>query len=62
MIHKGFQKGNHYHHQRYEKFMILSGDGVIRLRKKFEAEVIEFHASKVMLQLITIPPVFIHHI
>ena len=62
IIHKGFQKGNHYHHQRYEKFMILSGDGVIRLRKKFEAEVIEFHASKVMLQLITIPPGFIHHI
>jgi UDP-2-acetamido-2,6-beta-L-arabino-hexul-4-ose reductase len=62
IIHKGFQKGNHYHHQRYEKFMILSGDGVIRLRKKFESEVIEFHSSKVMFQLITIPPGFIHHI
>jgi UDP-2-acetamido-2,6-beta-L-arabino-hexul-4-ose reductase len=62
IIDKGFQKGNHYHHQRYEKFMILSGDGVIRLRKKFESEVIEFHASKVTLQLITIPPGFIHHI
>jgi UDP-2-acetamido-2,6-beta-L-arabino-hexul-4-ose reductase len=62
IIHKGFQKGNHYHHQRYEKFMILSGGGVIRLRKKFESEVIEFHSSKVMLQLITIPPGFIHHI
>jgi UDP-2-acetamido-2,6-beta-L-arabino-hexul-4-ose reductase len=62
VIHQGFQKGNHYHHQRYEKFMMLSGDGVIRLRKKFESEVIEFHSANVMLQMITIPPGFIHHI
>jgi UDP-2-acetamido-2,6-beta-L-arabino-hexul-4-ose reductase len=62
VIHPGFKKGDHYHHIRYEKFMIISGEGVIRLRKKYHDEVVEFTAQEFTHQLITIPPGYIHQV
>jgi UDP-2-acetamido-2,6-beta-L-arabino-hexul-4-ose reductase len=55
-------KGNHYHHIRWEKFLILSGDGHIRLRKKFTKDVIVFSSKEHRYQFVTIPPGYIHEI
>jgi UDP-2-acetamido-2,6-beta-L-arabino-hexul-4-ose reductase len=60
LIHPGFIKGNHFHHQRWEKFMILAGQGVVKLKQKFTNKVLSFEASHFTHQLITIPPGYIH--
>jgi UDP-2-acetamido-2,6-beta-L-arabino-hexul-4-ose reductase len=62
IINSGYKKGEHFHHIRFEKFMFLSGDGVLRLRKKYHDEVYEFTAKDFTHQMITIPPGYIHEI
>jgi UDP-2-acetamido-2,6-beta-L-arabino-hexul-4-ose reductase len=62
LIHPGFEKGNHFHHQRWEKFMIISGQGVVKLRQKFTDAVLLFDAKDVRFKLITIPPGYVHQI
>jgi len=56
----GIVKGNHWHNLKNEKFMIVSGSGVIRLRKIYEAEIIDVHASADKLEVIDIPPGYTH--
>lgn len=58
----GIVKGNHWHHTKNEKFLVVSGRGVIRLRKIDESEVIEYHVSGDKLQVIDIPPGYTHNI
>lgn len=55
-------KGNHYHHIRWEKFLMLSGEGQIRLRKKFTKDVLIFSSKEHRYQFVTIPPGYIHEI
>jgi UDP-2-acetamido-2,6-beta-L-arabino-hexul-4-ose reductase len=55
-------KGNHYHHIRFEKFLMLSGEGQIRLRKKFTKDVLIFSSKEHRYQFVTIPPGYIHEI
>ena len=62
VIHPDHKKGNHYHHIRWEKFLILSGDGQIRLRKMFTKEVIVLSSKEYLYQFVTIPPGYIHEI
>ena len=38
-------KGNHWHHTKNEKFLVVKGKGVIRFRKIDEDEVIEYFVS-----------------
>jgi len=37
----GIVKGNHWHHSKSEKFLVVSGKGIIRFRKIDENEIIE---------------------
>lgn len=62
LIQPGFQKGNHFHHQRWEKFMIISGEGTIKLRKKFEHKSLIFAAKDLYFKMLTIPPGYVHQI
>ncbi len=62
LIQPGFQKGNHFHHQRWEKFMILSGEGTIKLRQKFESKPLTFASKDLSLKMLTIPPGYVHQI
>ena len=41
----GITKGNHWHHTKNEKFLVVSGDGVIRFREIDSSEVIEYFVS-----------------
>lgn len=55
-------KGNHWHHTKNEKFLVVSGKGVIRFRKIGSDEVIEYHVSCDTLEVVDIPVGYTHNI
>ena len=55
-------KGNHWHHTKNEKFMVVSGIGVIRFRKIGDDKVIEYKVSGEKLEVIDIPTGYTHNI
>ena len=58
----GIVKGNHWHHTKNEKFLVVNGNGVIRFRKIDETEIIEYYVSGDRLQVVDIPPGYTHNI
>ena len=58
----GVVRGNHWHHTKIEKFLAVSGEGLIRLRNINNCEVIEYHISGKKLEFIDIPPGYTHNI
>lgn len=58
----GITKGNHWHHTKNEKFLVVSGRGVIRFRKIDEDKVIEYKVSGEKLEVIDIPTGYTHNI
>ncbi|WP_308746216.1 capsular polysaccharide biosynthesis protein CapF [uncultured Bacteroides sp.] len=57
-------KGNHWHHTKNEKFVAISGEGVIRFRDMRQpgSEVIEYHVSGDKIEVIDIPTGYTHNI
>ena len=55
-------KGNHWHHSKNEKFLVVSGEGVIRFRALGTDEVIEYFVSGKKLQVVDVPVGYTHHI
>ena len=55
-------KGEHWHHTKHEKFIVLSGEGVIRFRKPEETTVISYRVSGDVFQVVDIPPGYTHNI
>jgi UDP-2-acetamido-2,6-beta-L-arabino-hexul-4-ose reductase len=57
-------KGNHWHHTKNEKFLVVSGRGVIRLRLVNEVrdKVIEYFVSDTKFEVVDIPPGYTHNI
>ncbi len=58
----GVTRGNHYHHTKTEKFFVLEGDGLIRMRAVEGGPVDEYRVSGSAYQVIDIPPGFTHSI
>ena len=58
----GITKGNHWHHTKNEKFLVVSGSGVIRFRKIGKDKVIEYHVSGDKLEVVDIPTGYTHNI
>lgn len=58
----GITKGNHWHHTKNEKFLVVSGNGVIRFRKIDSDEVIEYFVSGEKLEVVDIPVGYTHNI
>lgn len=58
----GIAKGNHWHHTKNEKFLVVSGRGVIRFRKIETSEVIEYFVRGEKLEVIDIPVGYTHNI
>jgi UDP-2-acetamido-2,6-beta-L-arabino-hexul-4-ose reductase len=58
----GIAKGNHWHHTKNEKFLVVSGRGVIRFRKIDSDEIIEYFVSGDKLEVVDIPPGYTHNI
>ncbi len=56
-------KGNHWHHTKNEKFLVVSGKGAIRFRKVDEpSAVIEYFVSGDKLEVLDIPVGYTHNI
>ena len=58
----GITKGNHWHHTKNEKFLVVSGRGVIRFRRLDAEEIIEYHVSADKLEVVDIPTGYTHNI
>jgi len=55
-------KGQHWHHTKNEKFVVVSGEGVIRFRKIDSEEVIEYFVSGNKIEVVDIPVGYTHNI
>ncbi len=58
----GITKGNHWHNTKNEKFVVVQGEALIRFRKPFEQEVIEYKVSGNKIQVVDIPCGYTHSI
>ncbi len=58
----GITKGNHWHHTKNEKFVVVSGRGVIRFRKIDCDDVIEYFVSGDKIEIVDIPVGYTHNI
>lgn len=55
-------KGQHWHHSKNEKFLVVKGNGVIRFRKVGEDKVIEYPVNGEELEVVDIPTGYTHSI
>ncbi|RDU21997.1 capsular polysaccharide biosynthesis protein CapF [Anaerosacchariphilus polymeriproducens] len=58
----GITKGNHWHHTKNEKFIVVSGTGVIRFRKIGTEQVIEYFVSGDKMEIVDVPCGYTHNI
>ncbi len=58
----GITKGNHWHHTKNEKFVVVSGKGVIRFRKPESDKIIEYYVSGDKIEVVDIPVGYTHNI
>ena len=58
----GITKGEHWHHTKNEKFLVVSGKGVIRFRKIGEEKVHEYFVTGDKLEVVDIPVGYTHNI
>lgn len=58
----GIVKGNHWHHTKNEKFLVVSGQGVIRFRRIDTNHIIEYFVSGDKLEVVDIPVGYTHNI
>lgn len=60
--HGGVIRGNHYHDTKIEKFCVLQGEAVIRLRHILSEELLEYRVSGNRWEMVDIPPGYTHAI
>ncbi len=58
----GITKGEHWHHTKNEKFLVVKGHGLIRMRKVGTEEVVEFEVSGERLEVVEMIPGYTHSI
>ena len=58
----GIVKGNHWHHTKNEKFLVVKGQGLIKLRRIDSEEVLEYPVSGDKLEVVDIPVGYTHSI
>lgn len=58
----GVTRGNHFHRRKFERFVVLSGEAVIRLRKLFCDDVVEFQVGGDGPGYVDIPTLHTHSI
>ena len=58
----GVTKGQHWHHTKNEKFVVVSGHGLIQLRKIGTDEVVNFEVSGDKIEVIEMIPGYTHNI
>ena len=58
----GIVKGNHWHHSKNEKFLVVSGEGIIRFRAIDGSDVLEYRVKGDNLEVVDIPTGYTHNI
>lgn len=58
----GITKGNHWHHTKNEKFVVVSGIGRIQFRKIDSQEIISYQVSGDKIEVLDIPVGYTHNI
>ncbi|MBE6022675.1 MAG: SDR family oxidoreductase [Cellulosilyticum sp.] len=58
----GITRGNHWHHTKVEKFVVLQGQATIALRSILDTNIINYDVSGEKIQVIDIPPGYTHSI
>lgn len=58
----GITKGEHWHNSKWEQFIVVSGHGLIQLRKEGTDEVIEYEVSGEKIQSVIMLPGYTHNI
>ncbi len=58
----GITKGEHWHNSKWEQFIVVSGHGLIQLRKGGTDEVIEYEVSGEKIQSVIMLPGYTHNI
>ena len=58
----GITKGQHWHHTKNEKFLVVYGRGVIRFRDINSNEVLEYFVSGEKMEVVDIPSGYTHNI
>lgn len=62
MTQPGVTRGNHYHDSKVEKFCVILGEAIIRLRSVLDGEVYEYRVDGNDIQIVDIPPGYTHSI
>lgn len=58
----GITKGEHWHHTKWEQFIVVSGHGLIQLRKEGTDEVLNYEVSGEKIQSVIMLPGYTHNI
>ena len=58
----GITKGQHWHHSKWEFFMVVSGQGLIQMRKIGTDAVLEFYVSGKKIEAVHMLPGYTHNI
>lgn len=60
--HPGVTRGNHFHHSKTEKFLVLEGEAIVRFRQVDGSEIIEHRVNGRDFRVVDIPPGYTHSI
>lgn len=58
----GITKGQHWHHTKNEKFVVVSGEALIQERCELSGEVLEFRVSGEQIEVVEMIPGYTHNI
>lgn len=58
----GITRGNHYHDSKVEKFVVVDGEAIVRLRSVLGEEVVDCPVSGRDFKVVDIPPGYTHNI
>jgi UDP-2-acetamido-2,6-beta-L-arabino-hexul-4-ose reductase len=58
----GITRGNHFHHTKIEKFLVVHGEAIIRFRQIEGEKVIEYPVTGDEYKVVDIPPGYTHSI
>jgi len=58
----GITKGEHWHHTKWEFFIVVSGKGLIRMRKIGSDEILDFYVSGEKIEAVHMLPGYTHNI
>jgi len=58
----GITKGQHWHHSKWEQFIVVAGHGLIQLRKEGTDEVLNYEVSGDKIQSVIMLPGYTHNI